>query len=127
MPNATRNWVVIKVAFGFAMKHAEECDWSDMGFAPPNITGEMSLGPSKWSDKESAWTVQYFLDQVLNNKCGRHFDHQRHGHALYLFNHNEGPRDISPVMLGDIKPIIWTQVREHGVGKTHLETLLRLL
>ena len=51
----TRNWVVIKVAFGYAMKHAEEYDWSDMGFAPPNIIGEMSLGPSKWSDKESAW------------------------------------------------------------------------
>ena len=41
-----RNWVVIKVAFGYAMKHAEEYDSSDMGFAPPNITGEMSLGPS---------------------------------------------------------------------------------
>ena len=40
-----RNWVVIKVAFRYAMKHAEECDWSDMGFAPPNITGEMSLAP----------------------------------------------------------------------------------
>ena len=50
-----RNWVVIKVAFGYALKHGEECDWSDMGFAPPNITGEMSLGPSLWSDKESVW------------------------------------------------------------------------
>ena len=48
------NWVVIKVAFGYAMKYAEGCDWSDMGFAPPNITGDISLGPLMWSDKESA-------------------------------------------------------------------------
>ena len=49
-----RNWVVIKVAFGYAMKRGEECDWSDMGFAPPNIKVEMSLGPSFWLNKESA-------------------------------------------------------------------------
>ena len=49
------NWVVIKVAFGYAMKYAEEYDWSDMRFVPPNITGEISQGPSMWSDKESAW------------------------------------------------------------------------
>ena len=55
-----RNWVVIKVAFEYDMKHAEECEWSDMGFAPPNITGEMSLGPSLWSDKESAWPYHWW-------------------------------------------------------------------
>ena len=47
-----RNWVVIKVVFGYAMKHAEECDWSNMGFAPPNITGEISLDLSMWLDKK---------------------------------------------------------------------------
>ena len=34
-----------------------------------------------------------------------HFDYQWHGHALSLSDHNEGPRDISPVMLGGANPI----------------------
>lgn len=50
-----RNWLVIKTAFRYAMKHAEEYYWSDMRFTPPNIIGEKSLGPSMWSDNESAW------------------------------------------------------------------------
>lgn len=51
-----RNWIVMKVPFGYAMKHAEGCDWSDIVFIPPNIIEEIYLGPSMWSDKESAWS-----------------------------------------------------------------------
>jgi len=41
-----RNWVVIKVTFGFAMKHVmgyEQSRWN----LPLLITGEISLGPSR--------------------------------------------------------------------------------
>lgn len=41
-----RNWVVIKVTFGFAMKHVVECEQSRWDL-PLLITGEISLGPSK--------------------------------------------------------------------------------
>ena len=61
------------------MKYAEGCDWSDMGFAPPNVTGEISLGLSMWSDKESAWpchlwsksrphdVIRHLIEKVLNS------------------------------------------------------------
>lgn len=41
-----RNWVVIKVAFGYVMKHVVGCERSRRNL-PLLITGEISLGPSR--------------------------------------------------------------------------------
>ena len=69
------------------MKHAEEYDWSDMGFAPPNITREISLGPSMWWIKKVHGhatsgrsvrphkVIRYSIEKVLNSPWMTNISH----------------------------------------------------
>lgn len=49
-----RNWVVIKVAFGFVKKHASRHGWSRWDL-PLRATGEISLGHSNDRIQKNVW------------------------------------------------------------------------